>query len=106
MAKNAKKTVLPQVLTANDLLSGAVLYRTGRHSWSPKLVEAEVFIDPVLADQALEEADRGTDRSQIMDPYLMEVESVSVISPVRTRERIRAAGPSVVYGQPQLVAAQ
>ena len=84
-----------QVLTANRLRDGDVLYRKGA-GWVLTLDEADVYRDQKSAELALAAANQELDRNEFVAPYLFEVrEEAGVIRPVKEREIIRAAGPTV-----------
>lgn len=91
MSKNSG----PQVLTANLLTSGEVLYwRQGR--WVASLACAEILIDSAEAKSALEAAEPFIAACVIAGPYLFPVTPEGgVPRPVEKREVIRAAGPSI-----------
>jgi Protein of unknown function (DUF2849) len=83
------------MLTANRLRDGDVLYRKDG-SWVPMLADGEVYNDPASAEAALAAATAELARNQIIAPYLFEVREVNGrITPVKEREVIRAAGPTV-----------
>lgn len=85
----------PQMLTANRLRDGDVLYRKGT-GWVPLLAEGEVYPDQASADAALAAATAELARNEFVAPYLFEVRDVNGrIRPVKEREIIRAAGPTV-----------
>ncbi len=85
----------PQMLTANRLKDGDVLYWKGGH-WILSLAEAEVFADPKAADMALAEAQKYVTGNVVVNPYLFDVRvDGKGIHPVKEREIIRAAGPTV-----------
>ncbi|MFO1249109.1 MAG: DUF2849 domain-containing protein [Alphaproteobacteria bacterium] len=84
-----------QMLTANRLRDGDVLYRKGS-GWVPMLADADVYKDQASADAALAAATSELPRNEFVAPYLFEVrESGGKIIPVKEREIIRAAGPTV-----------
>jgi Protein of unknown function (DUF2849) len=84
-----------QMLTANRLRDGDVLYRKGG-GWVLALAEGEVYRDPASADAALAAATAETKNNVFVAPYLFEVrETNGKIIPVKEREIIRAAGPTV-----------
>jgi hypothetical protein len=84
-----------QMLTANRLQSGDVLYRKG-DSWVPLLKDGDVYRDQTAADAALAAATAELVRNEFVAPYLFEVrEAGGRIVPVKEREIIRAAGPTV-----------
>jgi hypothetical protein len=82
---------MAQKLTANRLIDGVVLYWRGS-SWVETFAEADVFAEPQTADAALAAAKDFVARNVVVNPYLFEVKDGR---PVREREIIRAAGPSV-----------
>ncbi len=85
----------PQMLTANRLRDGDVLYRKGS-GWVAMLADADVYRDPASADAALAAATAELIRNEFVAPYLFEVRDTSgKIVPVKEREIIRAAGPTV-----------
>ena len=85
----------PQMLTSNRLRSGDVLYRKG-DGWVFTLAEGEVYADQAAADAALAAANSELVRNEFVAPYLFEVrEKDGRIVPVKEREIIRAAGPTV-----------
>jgi Protein of unknown function (DUF2849) len=88
-------TPSPQMLTANRLKDGDVLYwKAG--NWVESLKEGEVFADAAPAVAALSAAQGFVGDNVVVNPYLFEVRmDSSGIHPVKEREIIRAAGPSV-----------
>ena len=82
-----------QVITANALLAGDVVYLSPSNHWVQQLADAEVFADAELADLALEIAQ--TRDSEVVGVYLMKV-SMETGSPAPThfREAFRQRGPS------------
>jgi hypothetical protein len=84
-----------QMLTANRLRDGDVLYRKGS-GWVPMLADGDVYPDQTSADAALTAANAELARNEVIAPYLFEVrEQDGKIRPVKEREIIRAAGPTV-----------
>jgi hypothetical protein len=85
----------PQMLTANRLRDGDVLYwRDG--DWVLALTDGEVFADPAAADAALAAAGASVKGNLVVAPYLFDVKVADgVIRPVKEREIIRAKGPTV-----------
>jgi len=85
----------PQMLTANRLVDGDVLYwKDGQ--WVLALADGEVFPDPKAAEAALAAAQKYVTGNVVVAPYLFDVRLVGgVIKPVKEREIIRAAGPTV-----------
>jgi hypothetical protein len=84
-----------QMLTANRLRDGDVLYRKG-NGWVPLLADGDVYRDQASADAALAAANAELVRNEFVAPYLFEVrDEGGRIIPVKEREIIRAAGPTV-----------
>jgi len=85
----------PQMLTANRLVDGDVLYwKAG--TWVLALAEGEVFADPKAADTALAAAQKDVTGNVVVNPYLFDVRpGPEGPKPVKEREIIRAAGPTV-----------
>jgi len=83
------------MLTANRLRDGDVLYRKG-DGWTLILAEGTVYREKAQADAALADAQAELVRNEFVAPYLFEVREVNgQIRPVKEREIIRAAGPTV-----------
>ena len=83
----------PQVVTANDLITGHVVYLTAADSWSGTLAEAEVLTDEADAQIRLLDAQRQT--GVVVGAYLAEVRPTPQgPAPVHFREAFRAKGPS------------
>jgi hypothetical protein len=84
-----------QMLTANRLRDGDVLYRKG-NGWVLTLADGDVYSDQAGADAALAAANAELVRNEFVAPYLFEVrEDGGKIRPLKEREIIRAAGPTV-----------
>jgi Protein of unknown function (DUF2849) len=84
-----------QMLTANRLRDGDVLYRKA-DGWVLMLADGDVYPDQAGADAALAAANAELVRNEVIAPYLFEVrDEGGRIRPVKEREIIRAAGPTV-----------
>jgi hypothetical protein len=85
----------PQMLTANRLVDGDVLYWKGG-DWVLSLGAADVFADAKDAEAALAAAQKYVPGNVVVNPYLFDVKTDAAgIHPVKEREIIRAAGPTV-----------
>jgi len=85
----------PQMLTANRLRDGEVLYRKA-DGWVLFLDQGEVYQDQAAAEAALAAANAELVQNNFVAPYLFEVRLAdSRVHPVKEREIIRAAGPTV-----------
>ena len=86
---------MPQILTANRLVVGEVVYWGGEFGWVQRLEQAQVLMNGE-AEAALAGAADWVKKGEVVAPYLFDVrvkEGVPV--PVKVREAIRAAGPTV-----------
>jgi hypothetical protein len=82
------------ILTGNELTSGATVYLDGNGNWIEDLQSARLFSKDEKAelDGALAATKAG---GRVISLEIEEVEQVDgVIVPKRLRERIRAAGPT------------
>jgi hypothetical protein len=86
---------MPQVLTANRLVVGEVVYWNEARGWVSRLEEAQVLADS-QAEATLARAAEWVQKREVVAPYLFDVRlDRGVAVPVRVREAIRAAGPTV-----------
>ncbi|HUZ66429.1 MAG TPA: DUF2849 domain-containing protein [Beijerinckiaceae bacterium] len=87
---------MPQVLTANRLRDGAVVFLGAEDRWVERLDEARVLEDKVVADTALEGAKADEKANLVLDLYAFEVVRFNGgVRATHLRDAIRAAGPSV-----------
>jgi hypothetical protein len=85
---------MPQVLTANRLKLGEVVYWSG-HGWVSRFDEAQVLVD-TEAEATLKGAADWVLKGDVVAPYLFDVRvNEGRTVPVKEREIIRAAGPTV-----------
>jgi len=95
MAKAPKLKHNPQIVTANHLARGDVVYLTQDFAWSRAIADAAVAPDEASAANMLAEANDQAARNIVVAPYLVPLEVGSVPPlPVQFRERIRAVGPT------------
>ena len=83
---------MSQVVTANDLRDGSVVYRSWTGGWTHDLKLAERF-DPAAAATALAAAEAR--EGEVVGPYLVSVGAAGPDGRDRNKERIRSAGPTV-----------
>ena len=82
-----------KALTANDLLTGDVVFWRGGQ-WALSFSDAEVFEDDALAAAAEAEATAGGGWAG-SPPYLIDLQDTPEgVVPVSYRERLRALGPT------------
>lgn len=86
-----------QVVTANRLADGQVVYFTSQGGWSETIADGAVAHDKDSATALLLRAERAVAEQVVVEPYLIQVthKDDGDILPVRYREAIRALGPSV-----------
>lgn len=101
----SKKAPTLSVLTANRLSDGVIVFLDFEGAWSTIFAEATVASSP---DEVRALEDRGAydaQRNLVVEPYLVEVREIDgQLVPVRQRERVRAAGPSILADVPGYVA--
>lgn len=101
MSKNAPQH---SILTANRLGDGIVVFLDFEGAWSESLAEAVVARSP---DEVRALEDRGAydaGRNLVVEPYLVEIrEAAGRLEPIRYRERVRAAGPTILDDVPGYV---
>ena len=85
-----------KILTANRLTDGEAVWLGPDRSWLETVDGADVARD-AAGDERLEQLGKDAyARDEVVDVNLIEVELVDgAIRPIRLRERIRAAGPTV-----------
>ena len=87
---------MAQILTANRLGIGDVVYWNAAHGWVGSLFEADV-LEEETADALLVRAQEFVARREIVNPYLFDVRVANGrVEPVKEREIIRAMGPTVL----------
>ena len=85
-----------QIITANRLVDGAVVYYGANSTWSQWIADAVISDDAASAEPVLAFAKADAFANGIIEPYLVEVyREAQTIKPVRYREAIRARGPSI-----------
>lgn len=96
--KNRKGAPAPdQVVTANRLGDGVVVFFDCDGGWSEQIARARVVAN---ADGATLLAEAEAAAAEVVAPYLIDIEAGAVGGetppvPLRYRERIRAFGPSI-----------
>ena len=90
------KPFRPVVATANDLRTGAVVFRGRDGRWTREFAAAETAEDPEAAAALLARARADHDACVVVEPALIEiVREDGFRRPAALKERIRAAGPTV-----------
>jgi hypothetical protein len=89
------KTPDAQIVTANRLRDGAVVFLTATGDWSTNVDDAEIARSADIAARLQAVADKASVDRVVVGPYLIEVAvRDQSIQPTVYRERIRAFGPS------------
>jgi hypothetical protein len=87
---------MPQVLTANRLLDGEVVYLGAHDGWVERLAEAHVLASSAEGEAALAKGVAAETERKVVHAYLFDVAGLGeTLKPVKMREVIRAAGPTV-----------
>jgi Protein of unknown function (DUF2849) len=97
----SKQSMQVQILTANRLLDGAVVFLNFDGDWVQSLAGVVIARAP---DEARNLAARGlydAGRNLVVEPYLVDVREVAgALLPLRQRERVRLSGPSIAADVP------
>ena len=81
----------PQMVTANRLSDGAVVYFTAGKDWSENFADGAVWSDKESADGALSASEEAVKARLVVGPYLFDVAVTEAgPKPTSARERIRA----------------
>jgi len=93
-----------KVVTVNRLIDGKVMFLGPGNRWVMRVAEAATFDDASL-EAAMEFGRAEIAARRVTELYPIDVEMTPEGPiPVRLRERIRAEGPSVVYGEAERAA--
>jgi hypothetical protein len=85
-----------QVITANRLLDGRVVFLTPSGTWDHDVAVATVYADPIAAEAGIAAAQKSAAAGEVVDPYAIAVSAeAGHIVPTVLRERIRAEGPTI-----------
>src|SRR3546814_15462576 len=84
------------LVTANRLRQGDVVYLTASATWSPHLNDGRATDDKTVLEAMLAKAAEDVAARLVVAPYTFEVVEIDgALQPLSTRETIRAAGPTV-----------
>jgi hypothetical protein len=85
-----------QIMTANRLRDGDVVFLTSTGHWSVKIDDAELAIEPATVKSLEAQAAADVKSTLVTGTYLFDAERVAGrIRAIHFRERIRTLGPSV-----------
>jgi hypothetical protein len=93
----SKRAGQAQIMSANGLLDGVVVYYAPGGLWSPRLVDALVAVTDGEA-AALEAARAAAEaRGDVVEPEIVPVatDAAGRLVPAHYREKIRALGPTI-----------
>ncbi len=100
MKKEAMSRQPHQVVTANRLADGAVVYLTAHGGWSESIADGRIARGEFEAKDLLAWADRAAERNEVVGPYPMAIELADGPKRARgMREISRAGGPTVETGR-------
>ena len=86
----------PIVFTANNLLNGEVVWLGHNGAWVKSVEAAKVFATEDARQIAAKAAARADAENLVVEPYEIDVTlEDGQVTPVKFRERIRAAGPTM-----------
>jgi hypothetical protein len=90
-----------QVVTANRLRDGVIVWLTQTHAWSEDFAESKPLRDEAEAKAGLDAAAADVKARLVVGPYLAEVdETPEGLKPNNARERIRASRlPTIIPDQ-------
>ena len=82
-----------QIISANRLTDGIVVYLTEAGDWTER-IDAALIVNDETAVSAAATAAAAVARQHVVDPYPVEIDDAGG-RPTRFREFIRAQGPTV-----------
>jgi hypothetical protein len=87
---------MPDVITANRLTDGVVVFQTADDSWTEDFNRAAVLPDTQATAEGLKRAKQDEANNIVVDAYAVAVEERNGhLAPKALREAIRAAGPTI-----------
>jgi hypothetical protein len=96
----AAKSGPQKAITANRLDDGRVVFLDDAGGWTLAIGEARLVTDGPELDAANAYGKAQHDARIVVEPYPIDIEIVDGRPvPARIRERIRAEGPTVLYGE-------
>ncbi len=89
-----------QIVTANRLTDGTVVYLTAHGDWSESIADGRIARGEFETRDLMAWADRSADQDEVVGPYLMAIGLAdSGNRAIGMRETIRAGGPTVETGR-------
>ncbi len=92
----AKRNAATQIVTANRLLDGVVVYLDASGGWTDVIGAARVLESEADIEAALAAGQKAAQDRIVVEPYAIDVaEEDGGLRPLRLREAIRAKGPTI-----------
>jgi hypothetical protein len=89
---------MPNVISANRLNDGIVVYLGKTGEWQERLAAAQIFSDEAATKAALELAKAAVKENLILDPFAVEVIGDGTDLKAKSlRDSIRAKGPTIDF---------
>lgn len=94
-----------KAITANRLDDGRVVFLDEDGGWAHDFAAALLVSDGPELDAATVHAQSQHDARIVVEPYAIDIAILDGLpTPARIRERIRAEGPTVIYGEAEYAA--
>lgn len=85
-----------KLLAAHRLTDGEAVWFSADARWVDDIGQAEIARDPEGVERLQQAGREAVARNEVVDAELIDVEIIDgAVRPLRLRERIRAAGPSI-----------
>ena len=94
MTKQQQTRKTAQVITANRLLDGEVVYKAKGNRWVTRVSQAQLLNDDTQCHNALQWANQQEEQCVTTGAYVIDVFCDKGIMPVSLRETIRSRGPT------------
>jgi hypothetical protein len=95
-AADWENVMAPQIITANRVDNGRVVYLSGDGEWSESVNDSRLIDTEEDLERLTAAADQSVKAQVVIDAYAIDAaEQDGRIEPTRYRERIRAFGPSI-----------
>jgi len=89
-----------KAITANRLTDGLVVFLADGGDWSLSIDDAQLFADGPELEEGLAYGKAQHAARVVLDPYAIDMDAIDGRTlPARLRERIRALGPTIAYGE-------
>jgi hypothetical protein len=101
----AAKAGPQKAITANRLDDGRVVFLDANGGWTGDVTQARLIADGPELDEATAYAQAQHDARIVVEPYAIDMTVIDGRpTPARIRERIRAEGPTIAYGEAEYAA--